>query len=77
LQLEAAALPLHQGLLLLPSCVPKKLGVNITGVNQKRRSHEEKTFKLMGINQPKSVKPKTRGRKLRSVNWQGAFEQKA
>jgi hypothetical protein len=36
-----------------------------------------KTFKLMEINQTKIVKPKTRGRKLRSVNWQGAFEQKA
>ena len=31
----------------------------------------------MEINQPQSVKPKMRGRKLRSgVNWQGVLKQK-
>jgi hypothetical protein len=42
LQQEAAALPLHQGLLLLPSCVPKKVGVYKTGVNEKRCFHKKK-----------------------------------
>jgi hypothetical protein len=42
LQQEAAALPLHQGLLLHPSSVPKKVGINKTGVNKKRRSHKKK-----------------------------------
>jgi hypothetical protein len=37
----------------------------------------KKSCELTEINQPKSVKPKMRGRNLRSgVNWQGAFEQK-
>jgi hypothetical protein len=26
---------LHKALVLLPSCVPKKVGVNVKGVNQK------------------------------------------
>jgi hypothetical protein len=37
---------------------------------------EEVDVGVIGHDQPKGVKPKMRGRKLRSVYWQGALKQK-
>ena len=45
-----------------PSCVPEKVGVNQNGVNKKWYFHNKK-YLIKQTNQPKSVKPKMRGRK--------------
>jgi hypothetical protein len=54
----------HQGLVLRPSYVPEKVGIN---KKRKRKIYYHKKKKeLHEINYLKSVKPKMAGRKLRS-----------
>ena len=47
----------HQGIVLRPSCVPEKVGVNRNGVS-KNSFPLEKRLKPIVTNQQKSVKPK-------------------
>jgi hypothetical protein len=57
------------GPFMRPRCVPEKVGVNKKGVNKKKYISIRKRFEEKETHQPESVKPKIRGRKLRSVNW--------
>ena len=64
-------------LVLCPICVREKVGVNRRGTNKKRMPVRNNGVDMGWCNtaQPKVVKTKVRGRKLRSgVYWQGALK---
>jgi len=62
---------------LRPSCHPETVGVNQNDVNQKLYSRRKCWVSVIECIQPKGVKPKMRGRNLRSgVNWRWALKQK-
>ena len=67
----------HQVLVLHPSYILEKVGINKKGINQKRYSHQKSGISITEHNQPKDVKSKMRNRKLKSgVNLKGVLKRK-
>jgi hypothetical protein len=61
---------LHQVLILSPTFVPEKVGVN------RKYAHKKTKVFNMDINDPKCVKQKSTGRKISDVvYWQGVLKQ--